>query len=215
MKMDDKIRVLLADDHPLVRVGIRTTLEQTNDIEVVGEATHGTEISPLCVELLPEVLLLDLSMPGLDPTITVAAIRAELPQIKIIILSAHNTPSHVRSMTDAQVDGFVLKDDAPEDVAQAIRAVMHNKVWYSQAVVQQMLTMQRAELVRGEVPLNLREQQILSLMIKGWNNREIAEELALAEQTVKNYLSNIYHALNVSSRSEAIVWAINHGCQQD
>ena len=208
--MRDKIRVLIADDHPLVRVGICTTLEETNDIEVIGEAIHGSEILPLCIKLFPDVLLLDLSMPALEPRSMVSTVRTRLPQSKIVILSAHNTLPYVRNMINANVNGYVLKDDALEVVAQAIRSVMCGGIWYSQAVVKHIIDIKRSESSQTDALLAAREQQILDLVVNGLNNVQIAIELDLAEQTVKNYLSNIYRALNVSSRSEAILWAINH-----
>lgn len=210
MDMQDKIRVLVADNYPLVRVGIRTIIEETDDIKVVGETKQEKEIVPLCMKLVPDVLLLGLGLRDADSFATVGAVQGELPQMKVIILGDCDTSIHVRTMVEANVDGYVLKNDAPESVVHAIQAVMRGEVWYSQAVVQQILALKRADMREDAIQLNPRERQILALVVAGWNNTQIAAELHLAEQTIKNYLSRIYRVLNVSTRAESIVWAINH-----
>lgn len=206
----EKIRVLLADDHPLVRVGIRTTLEETGDIQVIGEVACGSDLLPRCLELNPAVLILDLNMPNLEPAAEISVLKCRLPHLKIVILSAFNALSYVHSMTEAEVDGYVLKDNAPEDLAEAIRAVTRGEIWYSQAVVQQILALRRMESQSATLQLSAREKEVLELIACGWNNAQIAAELHLAQQTIRNYISKIYQVLNVSSRAEAVVWAIEN-----
>jgi DNA-binding NarL/FixJ family response regulator len=211
--MRDEICVLVADTYPLVRVGIRATLEQIHDIhdiKVVGEAKSETEILPLCLKLAPDVLLLDLGMNNMKAIATVTDIRVALPKIKIVILGDCNQRSQICSMIEENLDGYILKEDPPEDVVQSIRAVMRGEIWCSQTVMQQILAVRRDKFAHNEVRLNTREEQILTLVARGWNNAQIAAELGLAEQTVKNYLSSIYRSLNVSTRAEAIVWAVKN-----
>ena len=129
------IKILLADDHPLIRTGLRTTLEQETDLVVVGEATNGIETQRLCQELSPDILLLDLGMPGPSPTTTVNFILAQCPQVKIIMLTAYDDEVYVRNLVGLGVAGYVLKDEAPETLVRAIRAGLEGDTWFSRRVI--------------------------------------------------------------------------------
>jgi len=203
------IRVLLADDHPLVRSGIRATLVAERDLTLVGEATDGHEAQRLGRELKPDVLLLDLSMPGPRPAEMVDYLREHCPEVRVLVLTAYDDDAYVRSVMAAGVVGYVLKDEMPETVVRAIRAVVQGDTWFSRPIVEKMAQMEdkRAE----ESSLTERERQILGMMAQGWDNAHIAAELCLAEQTVRNYVSGIYKKLQVRSRAEAIVWARERG----
>jgi DNA-binding NarL/FixJ family response regulator len=204
--MAEAIRVLLADDHPLVRAGIRSVLTTEKDIVLVGEAVDGDQVQRLCQELEPEVLLLDLNMPGPSPFATVAYLRQHCPAVKVLVLTAYDDDAYVRGLTTAGVAGYVLKDEVPETVVRAIRVVVDGDTWLSRPVVEKL-----AQWETEASPLSEREQQILALMTQGWDNIGIATELNLAEQTVRNYVSRIYARLGVESRVEAVVWARKHG----
>lgn len=200
--MTNKIRVLLADDHPLVRTGLRTTLSSEIDIDLVAEATDGNETQSLCRKLQPDVLLLDLNMPGSSPYETIVYLREHCPTTKVLILTAYDDDAYVRGLAAAGVMGYVLKDEAPETIIQAIRAVMQDRMWFSQPIVEKL-----AHQEMEDTPLTEREQQILCLIAQGLDNVQIAAELGLAKQTVRNYVSQIYTSLGVASRGEAIIWA--------
>jgi DNA-binding NarL/FixJ family response regulator len=204
-----QIRVLLADDHPLVRAGLRASLQHSEGITLVGEATNGVEVLPFCTDLTPDVVLLDLHMSGPPPQETVALLRARLPQIKLIILTAYDDEAYVRSMLAAGVHGYVLKEEAIETVERAIRAVLEGDRWLSAAIVTRLAGGMVEDLPVTKILATLteRERQMLQLLVRGWDNARIAQELALAEQTVRNYLSRIYTTIGVRSRAEAIVWA--------
>jgi DNA-binding NarL/FixJ family response regulator len=202
----ERIRVLLADDHPLVRAGIRSVLTAEEDIALVGEAVDGDQVLRLCQELEPDILLLDLNMPGPSPFETVAYLRQHCPAVKVLVLTAYDDDAYVHGLTAAGVAGYVLKDEVPETVVRAIRAVEDGDTWLSRPVVEKL-----ARLEIEETFLTEREGQVLRLMARGWDNVQIAAELGLAEQTVRNYVSRIYTRLEMKSRAEVIVWARERG----
>jgi DNA-binding NarL/FixJ family response regulator len=210
--MTEAIRVLLADDHPLVRAGIRTTLTAEEDVALVGEATDGFEAQRLCPELQPDVLLLDLKMPGPSPFETVAYLREHCPDVKILILSAYDDDAYVHGLMRAGVAGYVLKDEATEVVVSAVRTVVRGRTWFSRPVAEKLARLETSETAQVEVSdLTDREREILRLIAEGKDNAGIAAELNLAEQTVRNYVSRIYTKLGVDTRVQAVVWAREQG----
>lgn len=210
--MADTIRVLLADDHPVVRSGIKGALEVEGDIRVVGEANDGEEAQRLSVDLSPDVLLLDLNMPGPKATDTIAYIREHCPGTKIVMLTAHDEDAYIRAVMRAGVSGYLLKEEAVDTVVKAVRAVKKGAAWYSQTIADRFVQWQFGrEPEIEQAQLTPRERELLVLVAKGWDNARIAQELRLAEQTVRNYTSTLYEKLEVHSRAEAIVWARERG----
>lgn len=205
------VRIILADDHPLIRTGLHSTLEQEEGLVVVGEATNGEETNRLCQELSPDVLLLDLSMPGPSPVTTVRGILEQFPHVKIIMLTAFDDEVFVRNLVSLGVAGYILKDEAPETLIRAIRAALEGDVWFSRRIID---ILARPGSASGCIEINChlteRENEVLHLMAKGFANSQIAEVLAIAEGTVKNHLVNIYQKLGVHSRAEAVVWVWQH-----
>lgn len=210
--MGSVTRVMLADNHALIRSGIRTTLSTEQDITLVGEAVDGEQAQQLCVELMPDVLLLDLQMPGHRPIETVNFIRQRCPDTKVIILTAFDDDAYVRGLVAAGVAGYVLKDDALETLAQAIRIVMQGGNWFSRPVLR-ILAEGRAATSNGteEPGLSSRDHQLLRMLARGWDNHHIASEMNLADQTVRNYISELYQKLGLKTRGEAIIWARERG----
>lgn len=213
--MAEKIRVLLADDHPLVRSGIRATLSEEPAIELVGEATDGDEACALTEALSPDVVLLDLSMPGPSPLETISRIGKTRPETRVLVLTAYDDDVYVRSAVRAGVAGYLLKDEATEALVSAIHAVVRGGTWFSRSVVDKMFLWRERPQIEGLSDLTAREHEILVVIGQGWDNRRIASEFHLAEQTVRNYVSRIYDKLNLHSRSEAIVWARKNGLAED
>lgn len=203
--MSKPIRVLLADDHPLVRVGIQTALAASNDVQLVGEAADGHTALRMLAEQPCDVLLLDLNMPGPKPLETVMFVRQRYPGTKILILSAHDDDAYIRSLVAAGVSGYVLKDEALEAVVRAIGTVHGGGTWFSWPVIEKLVK-PPAPARTEEIVLTERDRQILVMIARGLDNRRIAAELHLAEQTVRNYISRLYDVLRVHSRAEAIVW---------
>lgn len=198
------IRVVLADDHPLIRAGIRAILHVENDIEVIGEAGTNDEALQRAVELAPNILLLDLNMPGPSTIEVVSQVRAKQPNTKVMILTGYEDDSTVRSLVTAGVCGYVLKGEASSVVVRAIRAVAQGDTWLSRPVVEKLM-----QEKNEEAPLSIltqREQEILSMIGRGWSNSRIAGQLTLSEQTIRNKVSQIYAKLGLSSRAEAILW---------
>jgi DNA-binding NarL/FixJ family response regulator len=206
----EPVRVVLADDHPLIRSGLRARLEAEPDLVVVGEAAHGDEAQQRSRELRADILVLDLNMPGPPPTATVAFLREHCPEARVLVLTAYDDDAYVRGLLAAGVAGYVLKDEAPDALVDAVRSVAHGGTWFSRAVVAALADPLRKDGVAG-LALTARERQLLDLVARGWDNFRIAEELHLGEQTVRNYLSRLYGKLGVQSRAEAIVWAHEHG----
>lgn len=206
------IRVLLADDHGVVRAGLQAMLAGEPDIEVVGEAVTGDEVPDRCVSLQPDVLLLDLSMPGPPAAETVPSLHAQAMPIHIVILTACRDQAAARELVRLGVSGYILKDDEPEAVAAAIRQVAVGGTWFSPQVMAALSHGPfRATSETDTLPFTGRERQLLGLVRRGWDNKRIASELNLSEQTVRNYLSVLYAKLGVASRAEAVVWTREHG----
>jgi DNA-binding NarL/FixJ family response regulator len=208
--MTDTIRILLADDHPLVRAGIRATLGVEKGLALVGEATNGHEVEPLCQELKPDILLLDLNMPGPSSVDIVTSLLKNCPEVKVLVLTAYDDEIYLRSVVAAGAVGYVLKDEAPEALVRAIQTVVKGDTWFSRPILEKLVRERGGPAPEKAEALNERERQLLKMIAQGWDNARIASELNLAEQTVRNYVSRLYVKLGVSSRAEAIVWAHEH-----
>lgn len=206
------ICVVLADDHPLIRSGIRSTLEPDSSIIVVGEASNGHDTQHYCQQHQVDVLLLDISMPGPSLVSMVTWLREHCPELRILLLTAYDDDTYVRGALRAGVEGYLLKDEAPEALIEAIHTVYQGGVWFSQSIVEKMYRWRRNQPVHDELAsLTKREVDVLTAIAKGSSNRRIAEDLHLAEQTVRNYASSIYDKLNLHSRAEVVVWAMQNG----
>ncbi len=205
----DSIRVLLADDHPFIRAGIRAELVEEEDILVVGEASSGDEVMARCQDLWLDVLVLDLSMPGPPSRETVAFLKQHCPDLKILVLTAYQEETYIRGLVALGVKGYVLKDEATEALVDAIRAVYQGRTWFSQSVLEKMAGSKKEG--SSEIALTTRELEILKLLRQGLTNKEIAYQLRIAERTVRYHVENLLEKLHARNRPEAVANAIQRG----
>jgi DNA-binding NarL/FixJ family response regulator len=215
-----RIRVVLADDHPIVRDGLRKLLGLEDDIEVVGEASDGQELLQLVKLVNPDVVILDLRMPNMDGLAALGAFQDLSPRPRVIILTASEDKNEFVQAMKLGCSGIVLKQTAPELIVKSIRKVNAGEIWLDShttaAVMRQFAG--PAELLgiepsrsRERSPLSQREREIVGLVAQGYKNREMAEKMYISEQTVKNHLHNIFDKLGVSDRLELALYAIHKG----
>lgn len=210
--MAKTIRVLLADDHPLVRAGIRSTLLAEEDIVLVGEAIDGEEAERLSHELLPDVLLLDLNMPGPTATEIVSHLYVQCPTVKVLVLTAYDDDAYVQALLAAGVAGYILKDEAPEAMVRAIRTVVQGGAWFSRPVADKLVDWKTSQAPQVTAPiLTDRELGVLRLVVEGQTNQEIGLALGISEKTVEKHLREVFTKLGVASRVEAAVYAVRQG----
>jgi two-component system, NarL family, response regulator LiaR len=208
--MADVISVLIADDHPFVRHGLRTYLETLDDLEVVGEASDGAAAVELAGQLLPEVVLMDLVMPELDGVEATRAIRAASPATKVIVLTSFDDDEKVFPAIKAGAAGYLLKDVHPAELAEAIRKASRGEALLAPSVAARLM-----QEVSGDRPaatgLTERELEVLRLIARGMSNKLIARELVVSEKTVKTHVSNILAKLHLADRTQAALYAVREG----
>jgi len=211
--MGNRIRVMVVDDHTIVREGIKALLELQEDIEVVGEATSSSEFLDQIESVLPDVTLMDLKMPGIDGIEAARLAKARYPQIKLILLTNYDDEEYVMEAIKAGADGYVLKDVKKGDLITIIRGVMQDHAFIDPTVacklfrsIRQSTTMEEQTIARPA--FSERELQILAQLAEGRSNKDIADALCLSPDTVKSHLKHIYQKLGVHNRSQAARAAI-------
>ena len=211
-KSKDKIRVLLADDHHIVRAGIRQLLESAKDIQVVAEAGDGEEAQALIQNHKPDVAVLDIQMPkasGIDVT---RWVRAHLPEVGVLILTAYNDDPYVMAVLQAGANGYVLKTGQADDLIQAVRDVNEGKSALDPSITKKLMS----SLFKGQEkklidPLTDRELDVLRLAAKGYTNKSIGIQLSISDRTVQGHLAHIFAKLQSNSRTEAVMRAVSLG----
>jgi DNA-binding NarL/FixJ family response regulator len=217
-------RLVLADDHDLVREGIRAVLEGEPDLAVVGEASNGREAVEVCRKVRPDLVLMDVRMPEMDGLAATRAIKEELPETSVVMVTMHESPDYLLEAIKAGAAGYILKDAAGERLVEAVRRTLEGDAPLSEGLAMQLLVRMvgdneqsveqhpekkgRAQLPKGITP---RETEVLKLLAQGWTNPQIAEDLAISRGTVKIHVQNIIGKLGVSDRTQAAVRAIELG----
>ena len=215
------IRLLIADDHPIVRDGLKKLLLLEDDFEVIGEAADGREVLEKVRDLDPDVLLLDLRMPKLDGLSTLQALQEVNKRTLVIILTASEDKNEFVKAMKLGCSGIVLKQTAPEMIVKSIRKVNSGEIWLDShttaAVMRQFSTgLEGSGCAQGGTggersPLSIREREIVAFVAQGYKNKEMAEKMFISEQTVKNHLRNIFDKVGVSDRLELALYAIHKG----
>ncbi|ALV49472.1 response regulator transcription factor [Streptomyces althioticus] len=210
--MADAIKVLLVDDHQVVRRGLRTFLEVQDDIEVVGEAADGAEGVALAGELQPDVILMDVKMPGTDGVEALRRLRELDHRARVLVVTSFTEQRTVIPALRAGAAGYVYKDIDPDALAGAIRSVHAGHVLLQPEVAGALLSQEESGSGAGRAgSLTEREREVLGLIADGRANREIARALVLSEKTVKTHVSNILMKLDLADRTQAALWAVRHG----
>ena len=209
---DGKIRVLIADDHPVVRQGLRAFLELQPDIAVAGEAGDGEQAARLAAELDPDVVLLDLVMPGTDGVTALELMAEAGVAAKVLVVTSFGETRAVVPAIRAGARGYVSKEVEPSALAAAIRAVAAGHVLLGPEIAAELLRPAPADPGSAADPqLTAREREVLELIARGRSNREIARALTVSEKTVKTHVSNVLMKLGVADRTQAALWAVRHG----
>ena len=211
--MEDKIRVLLAEDHTIVREGLRSLLEATGRVEVVGEADNGRSAVEIARELRPDVAIVDVSMPELDGVEATRQIKRAAPQVRVIVLTMHSAEVYMKEVFRAGASGYLVKKTAARDLLMAVEAVMRDEMYLSPAISK--VVIDRYVEVAGEAPvregynaLSDREREVLKLVAEGRTNKEVADRLNVAEKTVATHRANVMRKLELHNMSELVRYAI-------
>jgi two-component system response regulator DegU len=209
------ITVVIVDDHPVVRAGMRTILDAADDITVVAEGESGADALHLVTQHRPDVLVLDVNLPDLNGVAVTRQLRDQGTTTAILVLTVHEDKQTIFGLLESGATGYVLKVEALETLANAVRAAAQGESWLSPAVARQVVRRAVGEASPepspSPNPLTPREREVLCLLAQGLDNAAIAERLVVAKQTVQNHVTNIYGKLAVTTRTEAALYAIRHG----
>ena len=211
-----KIRILLADDHPLMRVALGHVLEARNNLEVVGEAGNGKVAVDLALKLKPDIVIMDITMPEMNGLEATRKIKQENPDIGVLILTVHTDNEHVFNILQAGADGYLTKSASTEEVISAINALAAGESVMSSAISKQVYKylfqyMSKPLSLDTSDKLTQREQELLKLLARGMSNKDISSRLGLSLYTVKSYLADLFSKMKVTSRTEAVVVGLRKG----
>ena len=207
------VRVLIADDQTLFRVGLARLLEEDPRVEIVGQAGDGAEAVKLAGSVMPDVILMDLKMPNVDGIEATKQILAKHPSVKVLLLTTFEADNHVIQALKAGASGYILKDSRPDSIVSSLLAVMAGERVMASAVANRVLEMLTGTTTPKEFydGLTGREIEILKLLAGGMANKQIAYKLKISEKTVRNHVSNMYEKLNIYDRSQAVLYAVRKG----
>ena len=209
----EKIKILIADDHAVLRAGLKLLLNSESDMEVLGEASNGLEAVRKAEELKPDILLLDISMPGLNGQVVAKTLKKQNPEIKILVVSMHEDESYLREMLQAGVDGYIPKKAADVELLAAIRNTYRGEHFIHSSMTSELYPQFKPQTDADDAVKGLshREREVLYLLALGHTNQEIAERLLLSVKTVETYKARLKDKLNIHGRSELVRFAMNNG----
>jgi DNA-binding NarL/FixJ family response regulator len=203
-----KVRVLLADDHAVVRSGIRHALQDLSDLEIAGEVGDGPSLVSALTQLQPDLLVIDVTMPEFEPISAIREVHAAYPGMKILVVSAYDDDAYVQGLLGVGVNGYHLKDQPLNDLKLAVQRVLAGERWISSTLIGKLLNY--PELVSPSTGLTDRQRELLRLLLEGYDNQNLARETGLSVKTIENHLTRLYRQLNVQSRLEAVHYAREH-----
>jgi DNA-binding NarL/FixJ family response regulator len=208
-----RIRVALVDDQRLLTSGLASILNIQPNVEVVGQAHTGEEAVEMCMNTRPDVVLMDISMPGMGGVAATREIKTLLPNTRILILTVHTDDAHALRGLKAGAQGYILKDCTPEDLLRAIRAVYNGDTIIARDIAINMLDTSESGRSHADIAPHLteRELEVIKALAEGKSNRKIAQSLGISEKTVRNHTSNIYKKLHIFDRTQAVIYAIREG----
>jgi NarL family two-component system response regulator LiaR len=207
--MTEPIRVMIVDDHAMVRRGLATFLMVFDDFKLAGEAENGAAAVKLCTQVLPDVILMDMVMPEMDGATATRAIRQQFPQVQVIALTSFKEGELIKNALEAGAIGYLLKDVSADELARAIRAAHAGRATLSPEAAQSLVETANQPAAPG-LDLTEREREVLGLLIEGLNNTQIAGRLTVSPSTIKSHVSNILSKLGVASRTEAVTLALRN-----
>ena len=202
------VPILLADDHAVVRAGIRNALKELPDLEIIGEVGDGPALLAALDQMRPDCLLIDVTMPEFEPVAAICQIRAHYPAMKILVVSAYDDDVYVQGLLRAGVDGYHLKDQPLSDLQLAVQRVLAGERWVSSPLLDKLVSYR--DTPSTSPALTTRQRDILCLLQQGLDNQAIAQRLGLSVKTVENHLTRLYRQLNVQSRLEAANYVMQH-----
>jgi DNA-binding NarL/FixJ family response regulator len=203
------VRTVIADDHALIRAGLRDSLTSLPEVEIVGEVANGVDLFHVLAEQKPDLLLMDVNMPLFEPVEAAQRIRAEYPELKILAVSAYDDQAYVVGLLAAGVNGYHLKDQPLSDLQLAVRRIMEGGRWISDPLMSRLIE-QHAVHPNRESPLTRRQRELLYLLTQGYSNHKIAAVMKISIKTVENHLTALYRTIGVESRLEANAYASHH-----
>ncbi len=209
--MTTRVRVVVADDHPITREGIKRFLTNAIDIEVIGEAKDGQEALDLATKLLPDVLLLDMEMPILKGLEVAKMLREQKSPVKILALSTYDDRQYIYGLLSTGANGYLTKEEVPENIVDAVRGVARGEQGWVSRKVAALMASWTMEVPLQDETMTDREMEVLAQVVEGKTNKEIGYELGISQKTVEKHLESVYIKLKVSSRVEAAVLAVNKG----
>ncbi|EPD49648.1 response regulator transcription factor [Paenisporosarcina sp. FSL H8-0542] len=204
------IQILLVDDHAVLRDGLRSILDLESDIRVVGEAVTGEEVLKKVEECRPDFILMDINLPGKNGIEVTSLVKSQYPNCRVLILTMFEHDEYLMEALRAGADGYLLKDSSSEQVVEAIRKVSQGDSVIHPRMTQKLITYHQTNSERNENVLSDREKEVLFELVKGLSNKEIAEVLFISDKTVKIHINKIFKKLNVKSRTQAVIYAVQN-----